>query len=265
MTAIQQKTSDSRRLYPALLIAAICLGITVCEWIFAYQDPRLGIILALFLALVIYLVTPIIKLGQAFTDAAESLVLIPLYILFTSSLPWFFLSQALLLPAVYSAVIALCAWHIYRKRISLREMGFRRDKWLKYVLVGALVGAPLGAIEYFIITPAAAFPTFEIKYLLRDLFYMVVFVGLGEELLFRGLVQRDMTSLFGGKWGLLVASLMFGVMHLTWRSIPELAFTSLAGLLFGYLYYRTRSLTAPIIAHGVGNTILVAVMPYLMG
>jgi membrane protease YdiL (CAAX protease family) len=260
-----QTTADSRRLYPALLIAAICLGITVCEWIFAYQDPRLGIILALFLALVIYLVTPIIKLGKSFTDAAESLVLIPLYILFTSSLPWFFLSQALLLPAVYSAVIALCAWHIYRKRISLREIGFRRDKWLKYILTGILVGAPLGAIEYFIITPAAAFPTFEIKYLLRDLFYMVVFVGLGEELLFRGLIQRDMTSLFGGKWGLLVASLMFGVMHLTWRSIPELAFTSLAGLLFGYLYYRTHSLTAPIIAHGVGNTILVAVMPYLMG
>jgi membrane protease YdiL (CAAX protease family) len=264
MTAIQ-KTADSRRLYPALLIAAICLGITVCEWVFAYQDPRFGIILALFLALVIYLVTPIIKLGPAFTDAAESLVLIPLYILFTSSLPWFFLSQSLLLPAVYSAVIALCAWHIYRKRISLKEIGFRRDKWLKYILIGILAGAPLGAIEYFVITPAAAFPTFEIKYLFRDLFYMVVFVGLGEELLFRGLVQRDMTSLFGWKWGLLGASLMFGVMHLTWRSIPELVFTFLAGMLFGYLYYRNRSLTAPIIAHGIGNTILVAVMPYITG
>ncbi|HEY77666.1 MAG TPA: CPBP family intramembrane metalloprotease [Dehalococcoidia bacterium] len=264
MTA-NHKTADSRRLYPALLIAAICLGITVCEWLFAYQDPRLGITLALFLALVIYLVTPIVKLGQPFTDAAESLVLIPLYILFTSSLPWFFLSQALLLPAVYSAVIALCAWHIYRKRISLREIGFRRDKWLKHVLTGILVGAPLGVIEYFIITPAAAFPTFEIKYLLRDLFYMVVFVGIGEEVLFRGLVQRDMTNLFGGKWGLLVASLMFGVMHLTWRSIPELVFTFLAGMIFGYLYHRSRNLTAPIIAHGVGNTILVAVMPYLIG
>ena len=94
---------------------------------------------------------------------------------------------------------------------------------------------------------------------------MVVFVGIGEEVLFRGLVQRDMTSLFGGKWGLLVASLMFGVMHLTWRSIPELVFTFLAGMIFGYLYHRSRNLTAPIIAHGVGNTILVAVMPYLIG
>ena len=110
----------------------------------------------------------------------------------------------------------------------------------------------------------AAFPSFEIKYLLRDLVYMVAFVGLGEELLFRGLVQRDMMKLLGTKWGLLGASLMFMVMHLTWRSIPELGFTFLVGMLLGYLYYRTGSLTAPIIAHGVSNTILVAVLPYVI-
>ena len=210
------------------------------------------------------MVIPIARMGQAFTDCAESLVLIPLYILFTSSLPWFFLSQEWLLPAVYSAVFALCFWHIFRKSISLKDIGFSRDRLIKYSLIGILVGIPLGVGEYFIITPAAASPTFEIKYLMRDLVYMVVFVGLGEELLFRGLVQRDMTNLLGWKWGLFGASLMFMVMHLTWRSIPELGFTFFAGLLFGYLYYRTHNLTAPIIAHGVGNTILVAVIPYLL-
>jgi len=256
--------SNSRKVYSALLVAAICLGITFCEWVFAYQDVAYGIILALFLALIIYMVIPIAKMGRAFTDCAESLVLLPLYILFTSSLPWFFLSQEWLLPAVYSAVLALCAWHIYRKNISLRDIGFRSDKMLKYILLGVLLGLPLGTIEYFIITPVAALPTFEIKYLVRDLVYMVVFVSVGEELLFRGLVQRDMMNLLGWKLGLLGASLMFGVMHLTWRSIPELGFTFLVGMLLGYVYYRTRSLTTPIIAHGVGNTVLVAVLPYIL-
>ena len=261
---VNYKMSSPRRFYPALLIAAIGAGITFCEWVFAYHDVAYGIILALFLALIVYTVIPIAKMGPAFTDSAESLVLLPIYILFTSSLPWFFLSQELLLPAVYSAVLALCAWHIYRKNISLREIGFRSDKMLKYVLIGLVVGMPLGIIEYFIITPVAAFPTFEIKYLLRDLVYMVVFIGIGEELLFRGLIQRDMVNLLGWKWGLLGASLMFGVMHLTWRSVPELGFTFLAGMVFGYLYYRTQSLTAPIIAHGVGNTVLVAILPYIL-
>jgi uncharacterized protein len=126
-----------------------------------------------------------------------------------------------------------------------------------------LAGVPLGAIEYFIITPVASSPTFEIRYLARDFIYMLFFVGLGEELLFRGLVQRDLSELFGWKWGLAVTSLMFGVMHMTWRSVPELGFTTLAGLIFGLLYYKTGRLTAPIVAHGVGNTVLVAVMPYL--
>jgi membrane protease YdiL (CAAX protease family) len=252
------------RAHPALLIAAICAGITLCEWVFAYYDVAYGIILALLLALIIYMVIPIVKMGPAFTDSAESLVLLPLYILFTSSLPWFFLSPELLLPAVYSAVLALCVWHIYRKNISLKDIGFRSDKMLKYVLIGLLVGIPLGTVEYFIITPTTAFPTFKITFLLRDLVYMVAFVGLGEELLFRGLIQRDMINLLGWKWGLLGASLMFGVMHLTWRSIPELGFTFFAGIVFGYLYYRTQSLTAPIVAHGVGNTILVAVLPYIL-
>ena len=264
VVTVNYEMSVSKKAYSAILIAVICLGITFCEWVFAYQDVAYGIILALFLALIIYMVIPVAKIGQPFTDCAESLVLIPLYILLTSSLPWFFLSQELLLPAVYSAILALCAWHIYRKNVNLKDIGFSRERLPKYILIGLLIGLPLGAVEYFIITPVAAFPTFEIKYLMRDLVYMVVFVGLGEELLFRALVQRDMMNLLGWKWGLLGASLMFGVMHLTWRSIPELGFTFFAGLVFGYLYYRTRSLTAPIIAHGVGNTVLVAVMPYLL-
>ena len=92
--------SNSKKVYSALIIAAICLGITFCEWGFAYRDVTYGIILAMFLALIIYMVIPVVRLEQSFTDCVESLVLIPLYILLTSSLPCFFLSQELLLPAV---------------------------------------------------------------------------------------------------------------------------------------------------------------------
>lgn len=261
---LEQQASNTQKVYPALGIVVIGVGITLCEWVFAYRDAAYGVILALLLALAIYIAVPILKVGSAFTDCAETLVLVPLYILFTSSLPWFFLNQELLLPAVYSAVLALCAWHVYRKKLSLRELGFRHDKLLKYAAIGVALGAPLGAIEYFVITPVSAYPAFEIRYLLRDLAYMVFFVGIGEELLFRGLIQRDMTSLLGWKWGLLGASLLFGIMHLTWRSIPELGFTFFAGMVFGYVYYRTRSLTTPIIAHGVGNTVLVAILPYIL-
>lgn len=249
----------------AIFIITIIACITVAEYVFAYMDVSYGILLALLITLTIYIVVSVTikKVSRSLVDCAESLALIPLYILFTSSLPWFFIDQQLLLPAVYSTILALCFWHVYYKGISLTEIGFRKENMLRYLLLGLCLGIPLGSMEYFIIMPAPAFPTFEFKYMLRDLFYMVFFVGLAEELLFRGLVQRDLTNMFSARWGLLGASFLFMVMHLTWRSVPELGFTFLAGMILGYIYQKTNSLVAPIFLHGVANTMLVAVLPYL--
>ena len=246
-----------------LFILAIFIAITATEWVFVYKNVAYGIGLALFLVIGIYTVISVIRLSQPLINCAESLALIPLYILFTSSLPWFFINQQYLLPAVYSTVLALCLWHIYQKKLNFSELGFHRQKWLKYVLVGIAIGIPIGMVEYFVLRPAPAFPTFEVRYLLRDLVYMVAFVGLGEELLFRGLLQRDLINVFGWKQGIVLASLVFAVMHLTWRSVPELVFVFFASLIFGYLYYKTKSLVAPIVVHGIGNVMLVAVLPYI--
>jgi len=247
-----------------LFILAILAAITIAEWVFAYKDVAYGIGLALLLTIGIYLAISVFRLSRPLTDCAESLALIPLYILFTSSLPWFFINQQYLLPAVYSTILALCLWHIYQKKFSFSELGFKKEKWLRYLLVGIVIGIPIGVAEYFVLRPAPAFPAFEVKYLLRDLAYMLGFVGIGEELLFRGLVQRDLMQALGWKGGLVLASLVFAVMHLTWRSIPELVFVFVAGMLLGYVYYKTKSLVAPIVIHGIGNVILVAVLPYLM-
>jgi len=246
-----------------LFILAISAILATTEWVFAYKDVAYGIMLALFLTIGIYLTISVTRLSQPITDSAESLALIPLYILFTSSLPWFFINQQYLLPAIYSIILALCLWHIYQKKYNFSELGFKKDKWLKYVLIGIALSIPIGAMEYLILHPIPAFPTFEIRYLIRDLVYMLVFVALAEELLFRGLLQRDLMKAFGWKRGIILTSLVFAAMHLTWRSIPELVFVFFAGLLLGYLYYKTKSLVAPIVMHGIGNTMLVAVMPYL--
>ncbi len=254
-----------RRIYPILAIGLIFLGIILVEWVFVYQNATYAIVLALVLVLVIYSTLPLMRLRRALADSVESLVLVPLYILITASLPWFFLSQVFLIPAVYSIILGICFWHIYRKNIGFRELGFTRLHWRKYVVIGILIGIPLGSIEYFILKPIPLSLTFEFKNLLRDLIYMLFFVGLGEELLFRGLIQRDLTRAFGWRWGLFAASLLFGIMHMTWRSVPELFFTFGAGLIFGYVYYRTKSLTAPVIIHAVGNVVLIGILPFLWG
>ncbi len=250
--------------WQVLFIVIIMVAIALCEWVFAYQNVAYGIVIALALAIVIYIVLSLLRFDWRIINCAESLVLVPLYILFTSSLPWFFINQQYLLPAVYSTILGLCLWHIYRKNLSLKGLfGFNKEKLLKHSLVGLAIGIPLGMMEYFILQPVAAFPTFEVKYLFRDMVYMFLFVGIAEEVLFRALIQRDLTTAFGWKWALFAAAALFAIMHLTWRSIPELGFVFLAGLILGGLYLRTKSLVAPIVTHGVNNVILVAIMPYI--
>lgn len=252
--------------WQVLFIAAIGVLITICEWVFAYQNVAYGIVIALGLAILIYVVLSTLHLEPRINHCGESLALIPLYILFTSSLPWFFINQQYLLPAVYSIILGLCLWHVYQRKLSLKELfGFSKAKLLKYSLAGVAIGAILGMGEYLILRPAPTFPTFEVIYLFRDMVYMLLFVGIGEELLFRGLIQRDLAAAFGWKWGVFGASLIFAIMHLTWRSIPELGFVFIAGVILGLMYWRTKSLVAPIVAHGVNNVVLVAVLPYLLG
>ncbi len=121
-------------LWQVMFIVAIGLAITACEYVFAYHDVAYGIAIALALAIAIYLMLSIFNLDQRITDCGESLALIPLYILFTSSLPWFFINQQYLLPAVYSCILGLCLWHVYQRNLSLKELfGFRKEKLLIYL------------------------------------------------------------------------------------------------------------------------------------
>jgi membrane protease YdiL (CAAX protease family) len=249
--------------FSTIFIITIFIAIIATQYIYVYDDVGIGIILTLFLVIMIYMAISIIKMKNTFIESAEALALVPMYVMFTSSLPWFFIDQAFLMPAVYSIVLTLCFWHIYYKDLNFSDVGLIPGNYIKYILIGVFLGIFTGIIEYFVLLPTPSFPSFEVKYFLRDAVYMLFFVGLGEELLFRGIIQNELVKTFGIRWGIIGQGFLFGIMHLTWRSVPELGFTFLAGILLGYLYHKTGSLVGPVVLHGVNNVMLVAVMPYV--
>jgi len=75
--------------------------------------------------------------------------------------------------------------------------------------------------------------------------------GLGEELLFRGLIQEGLSRLIGSPFGpwiaLAIASVAFGVCH--WLNATYAILATLAGAYFGLLFALTGSLWTPIAAH----------------
>jgi hypothetical protein len=86
---------------------------------------------------------------------------------------------------------------------------------------------------------------------------MALAPGLGEELLFRGYVQRQAERSLGVAGAVLAVGVVFGCYHLRLSQVLPL---SALGVLMAYLAWRTGSLWAPVAVHVAHNglTILAA-------
>lgn len=82
--------------------------------------------------------------------------------------------------------------------------------------------------------------------------------GIGEELLFRGLLQTWLISVGNPFWGIAVASLIFGFLH--YLNTTYVLLTFLLGGLFGIVYYVTDSLLLVVVAHTVYDIIAFGVI-----
>ena len=71
--------------------------------------------------------------------------------------------------------------------------------------------------------------------------------GIGEELLFRGVVQDGLAGVAGPTTALIAASLLFGLAHALTPAYFLL--TTLAGFYLGGLYLATDNLLLPILVH----------------
>jgi len=86
-----------------------------------------------------------------------------------------------------------------------------------------------------------------------ELAILATLAGLGEEMLFRGVVQTVASEQIGGlhgMWlGLVVSALLFGLLHLITPTYALLA--TLIGLYLGWLWLACGNLLAPVVTHGV--------------
>jgi membrane protease YdiL (CAAX protease family) len=115
-----------------------------------------------------------------------------------------------------------------------------------------------------------------LKAFLSLLFY-VFFLGIGEELLFRGYIQSRLNIAFGRPfvffgihwgWGAVIASVLFALMHVInlgsliagqWHLTPWWGlWTFFGGLVFAFVREKTGSIAAPALLHGLPQGIAYA-------
>lgn len=92
--------------------------------------------------------------------------------------------------------------------------------------------------------------------------FMIAFLpAIGEELLFRGVIQRIFTNWTRNyHWGIWISALLFSALHLQFYGFVPRMFL---GVLFGYLLVISGSIWLPIIAHFINNGLAV-IMMYLI-
>lgn len=73
--------------------------------------------------------------------------------------------------------------------------------------------------------------------------------GIGEELLFRGVIQMALEGWLGAVGGLLLASLLFGLAHAL--TLGYFLLATLIGIYLGLLYQWTGNLLVPMLAHAL--------------
>jgi membrane protease YdiL (CAAX protease family) len=89
--------------------------------------------------------------------------------------------------------------------------------------------------------------------------FMVAFLpAIGEELLFRGVVQKIFTQMTRSHhWGIWISAILFSAMHMQFFGfVPRM----LLGALFGYLLFWSGSMWLPMLGHFVNNAVGVIAM-----
>jgi len=156
----------------------------------------------------------------------------------------------------------------FATKVSLENVGFRLPEkgfGFFYALKG--VGVFYGVIfalfflglnvaaYYFGYAPNIGTPSLQ-YYDNLQIKYMLVGAPMVEELIYRGVLIGLLGAVFGLRpWLILLSALLFALGHFTTgNASPE---NQIAGLLLGWVFYKSRSLLPVIILHFLGNLICV--------
>jgi membrane protease YdiL (CAAX protease family) len=181
------------------------------------------------------------------------------------------------LPLVYAPVIIVgfllvrnesLHWKDYLLKVKkFFELRMRPAGWkLWYLPAGFALSLVLANIEFKVLSRTIIdlrmIPDLGIGNLIVLYLVMVFFVGLGEELVFRYILQARLEGVLGALGAIMVASVTFAAMHSGYQSTVYIAYVFLVAFLLGSLYYRTRSLALVSLIHGTLNFFLFSFLPY---
>jgi uncharacterized protein len=149
---------------------------------------------------------------------------------------------------------------------GVTELTKHADRRNAYLLQFAVMftGPVFGVTEYYILRPNPVIDSLSFVALLSSFITFTIFTGLIEEVVFRGIIQRNAAKVVGAFPAILFTTFLFAIMHMGWKSWADIVFVFSVGFFYGVFYNKTRSLFGITISHGVTNTVLFSIAPFFL-
>jgi membrane protease YdiL (CAAX protease family) len=214
-----------------------------------------GVISSLLAGLLLYAF-----LGKSSVDPLRNAVVFSIFLLLESGIAFLFL-------------VTILKYH----RETIFSLGLQRDRWKTHLLIG------LALVPFLFLINAAVAVTFRLYFpqyyndvnpltdlihspqqLILIVFSALIAGGIKEELQRAFILTRFRQHLGGAGLGLALWSIGFGAGHYV-QGMQGVVIATIYGLIFGIIYLLSRSLIAPIIAHGAYDTIALLAYWFFLG
>lgn len=181
------------------------------------------------------------------------------------------------MPLVYGPVILVAFLLLRDESLGLKDYLLKARKFFEvrktvsgwklwYLPLGLILSLLMANIEFKVLSLSMGdlrmVPDLEPGSLIALWIVMVFFIGLGEELVFRYVLQSRLEGVLGVLGAIVLASLTFAAMHSGYESIIYIVYVFLVGALLGSLYHKTRSLALVALVHGTLNFFLFSFLPF---
>jgi uncharacterized protein len=243
------------------LVTAIGLALVAAEGVTILAGPTVGLpahalVLCALLAISLRLGT---RSHQRLTLV---LAMLPLVRILSLALP------AAILPMMFWYLeIGLASFEaivlvMRRLNLSLADIGVRRAPVLDIVAVGA-IGAFLGVPAYLIVGPVHLGQGAGIVGFAMASAVVIAFVGVLEEVLFRGLIQSAGTELMS-RGGVALSVAATTLMYASSLNLRYILFAASVATFFGIVARRSGSIAAPIAGHATLAWVQLVILPMIL-
>ncbi|NLR91528.1 CPBP family intramembrane glutamic endopeptidase [Flammeovirga agarivorans] len=184
------------------------------------------------------------------------LISVPLYFIFEA----FNVNQNVMILFSYlvsSSFTFLIIHYLRFKQNEVFKYQFRKTPFMVY----ALSLCAMFCFQLSIITPISSLIPLTNDYLdtvksmiddryFLTLFSIVIIAPVMEEFIFRGIMLDGLLKNYTPWKAIFLSSFLFGLIHM---NLIQAVHAGLGGVLFGWIYYKTKNLLLPILLHSINN------------